>query len=102
MGVLFISAGNRKNFRVVVKMNEQEQHDLLIRLDERTAKILEQTVKTNGRVMELENWRICHEKDAAASAGAKKVKGDLFSKVYSIGEKVVIIIAGVFIGRWLK
>jgi hypothetical protein len=45
-------------------MMEQEDRDLLIRVDEAVKKILEQTTKTNGRVDKLrvdmdsvQNWR---------------------------------------------
>jgi hypothetical protein len=67
-----------------------------------TGQILEQAKKTNGTVSDLKTWKECHEKEHATSAGAKKVKGDLWSKCYAIGEKVVIIIAGIWIGKVMK
>lgn len=83
-------------------MTEQEYHELLIRLDERTQQILEQTTKTNGRVNKLENRVDCLESKNDTAAGAKQIKNSIGSKCYSAGEKVFIIIAGILIGRVLK
>lgn len=83
-------------------MTEQEYHELLIRLDERTQQILEQTTKTNGRVSKLEIRVDCLESKNDTATGAKQIKNSIGSKCYSVGEKVFIIIAGILIGRVLK
>ena len=83
-------------------MTEQEYHELLIRLDERTQQILEQTTKTNGRVTNLEIRVDRLESKIDTATGAKQIKNSIGLKCYSVGEKVFIIIARVLIGRVLK
>jgi hypothetical protein len=91
-----------KTLEAVAKMTEQEYHELLIRLDERTQQILEQTTKTNGRVTKLETRVDCLESKNDTATGAKQIKNSISSKCYSVGEKVFIIIAGILIGRVFK
>jgi len=83
-------------------MEEQEYHDLLIRLDERTQRILEQTTKTNGRVNRLEERVDKLESKNDTSAGAKQVKKTFLEKSYQIGEKAALLIFGLWIGKVWK
>lgn len=83
-------------------LDEAKIFEMLGKLDERTIQILEQTKRTNGRVTKLEDRVDELESNGDAAAGAKAVKSSIGSKCYSVGEKVFIILAGIFIGRAFK
>lgn len=83
-------------------MNEEKIFEMLGRLDERTELILEQCQKTNGRVTKLECRVDAIESKNDTAAGAKAVKKSFFERSYQIGEKIALLIFGLWIGKVWK
>ena len=75
---------------------------MLGRLDERTVLILEQTTKTNGRITRLEERVDFLEQNRAAVDGEQQVKKAVFARVYDFGEKFLVMLGGILIGRLIK
>jgi hypothetical protein len=81
---------------------DEKEYQLLGTLDERTKLILEQTQRTNGRVTKLELRVDGLEKVDDTAAGAKQVKKTIFEKCYQIGEKIALLLFGLWIGKVWK
>ena len=83
-------------------LDEAKIFEMLGKLDERTIQILEQTRKTNGRVNHLEERVDELESASDTTAGAKQMKKTFFERSYQIGEKVALLIFGLWIGKVWK
>ncbi len=83
-------------------MNEEKIFEMLGTLNERTKLILDQTTKTNGRVTALEKRIDCLESKSDTAAGAKQMKRSFFEKSYQIGEKIALLVFGLWIGKVWK